>query len=152
MAKKAKKKVSLKIKKKSKTAGPKNKLAAAKKGTTPAKSKARTASRTSKAQPTQTKITLGKPTISGEEKLYMLFHGDYHARQIFEFLQVDTVKELEKFSPGEIIDRLSKPIHDTVQRIREQLARRNRCLAGDEKFVIEYRSKLQAAQAPAASQ
>ena len=29
---------------------------------------------------------LGRPTITAEEKLFMLFHEDYEARQVFEFL------------------------------------------------------------------
>lgn len=84
---------------------------------------------------------LGRPTITVEEKLFMLFHDDYHARQIFEFLRADTVGDLEKFSPQEIIHRLSRPIRETVDRIRMKLAERNRCLAGDEQFAVENRAK-----------
>src|SRR5688572_20919736 len=32
------------------------------------------------------KISLGRPTVTAEEKLFMLFHEDYEARQVFEFL------------------------------------------------------------------
>src|SRR5947199_5855084 len=81
------------------------------------------------------KISLGRPTITGEEKLFMLFHDDYHARQVFEFLRAETVADLEHFSPQEIIHRLSRPIRETVDRIRKKLADRNRCLAGDEEFA-----------------
>jgi hypothetical protein len=85
------------------------------------------------------KLSLGRPTISGEEKLFMLFHEDYEARQVFEFLRADTVAELERFTPQEIIHRLSRPIRETVDRIRKRLADRNRCLAGDQEFAIEHK-------------
>src|SRR5262245_23043349 len=35
--------------------------------------------------------SLGRPTITAEEKLFMLFHDDYHARQVFEFLRAESV-------------------------------------------------------------
>lgn len=115
-----------------------------------AKKKAKTASRTAKklvkkAAPAKRtakkakKITLGRPTITAEEKLFLLFHDDYHARQIFEFLRAETVGDLEQFSPQEIIHRLSRPIRETVDRIRTRLAARNRCLAGDEAFAAEHK-------------
>src|SRR5436190_20416260 len=78
------------------------------------------------------KISLGRPTVTAEEKLFMLFHDDFHARQIFEFLRAETVADLERFSPQEIIHRLSRPIRETVDRIRAKLAERNRCLADDQ--------------------
>src|SRR5689334_17259018 len=80
------------------------------------------------------KISLGRPTVTAEEKLFMLFHDDYHARQIFEFLRAETVGDLEQFSPQDIIHKLSRPIRETVDRIRVKLAERNRCLAGDAEF------------------
>ena len=88
----------------------------------------------------RTKIALGRPKVVGDEKLYLLFHDDYHARQIFEFLRVETVKELEQFSPQEIVDRLSAPIVTTVQRIRRFLAEQNRALAGDEEFAAGHKA------------
>ena len=84
------------------------------------------------------KITLGRPTITAEEKLFMLFHEDYEARQVFEFLQAETVADLEKFSPHDIIHRLSRPVRETVDRIRSKLAERNRCLLEDEAFAVEF--------------
>jgi hypothetical protein len=87
------------------------------------------------------KPALGRPTISGEEKLFMLFHEDYEARQIFEFLRAETVADLEKFTPQEIIHRLSRPIRETVDRIRAKLAQRNRCLAGDEEYAAEHKNR-----------
>src|SRR3954470_16416315 len=83
------------------------------------------------------KISLGRPTVTAEEKLFMLFHDDYHARQVFEFLRAETVADLEQHSPQDIIHRLSRPIRETVDRIRTNLADRNRCLAGDEQFAAE---------------
>lgn len=83
--------------------------------------------------------TIGRVLVSQEEKLYMLFKEDYHARQIFEFLRVETVKDLEQFSPHEIVKLLSQPIQATVLRIRRKLAEKNRHLADDAEFVVEYK-------------
>jgi hypothetical protein len=87
--------------------------------------------------------SLGRPKVTGEEDLDMLFKEDYHARQIFKFLNVGTVKELEQLSAGEILRRLSRPIKETVERIRRSLAERNRCLAGDEDFALEHKEHAQ---------
>src|SRR5215468_8340996 len=73
------------------------------------------------------KISLGRPTVTAEEKLFMLFHEDYEARQVFEFLRAETVADLEQHSPQDIIHRLSRPIRETVDRIRKKLADRKRC-------------------------
>ena len=105
---------------------------------------ARKAGGNSKAAPTKRRlkrISLGRPKVTAEEKLYMLFKDDYHARQIFEFLRVETVGELEQYAPEQIVDRLSAPIVMTVQRIRRQLASLNRSLAGDEAFAAEHKQK-----------
>jgi hypothetical protein len=83
------------------------------------------------------KISLGRPTVTAEEKLFMLFHEDYEARQVFEFLRAETVGELERHSPQDIVHSLSRPIRETVDRIRTKLAERNRCLAGDEEFAAD---------------
>ena len=83
------------------------------------------------------KVSLGRPTVTAEEKLFMLFHEDYEARQVFEFLRAETVADLEKFSPHDIIHKLSRPIRETVDRIRNRLAERNRCLSGDEEYAAE---------------
>lgn len=84
-------------------------------------------------------VSLGRPLVTQEEKLYMLFHDDYHARQIFEFLRVFTVKELEELSPQQIVRRVSKPVFDTVDRIRAKLAEMKRSLRDDEAYAKEYR-------------
>lgn len=83
-------------------------------------------------------VSLGRPLITQEEKLYMLFHDDYHSRQVFEFLRVQTVRDLEQFSPQQIIHVLSKPIRMTVDRIRQRLAKYKRSLRDDEQFAVEY--------------
>src|SRR5437868_14003884 len=85
------------------------------------------------------KTSLGRPTITAEEKLFMLFHEDYEARQVFEFLRAETVADLEQHTPQDIIHRLSRPIRETVDRIRRKLADRNRCLAGDEAFARDHK-------------
>ena len=84
-------------------------------------------------------VSLGRPLVTQEEKLYMLFQHDYHARQIFEFLRVNTLKELEELSPQQIVRRVSKPVFDTVDRIRKTLAEMKRSLRDDEAYAKEYR-------------
>jgi hypothetical protein len=84
---------------------------------------------------------LGRPKVTGEEQLFMLFHEDFHSRQIFDFLRVHTVKELEQYSPQQIVKLLSKPITDTVNRIRRKLAEKNRHLQDDIDFAIEFQAQ-----------
>ncbi len=86
-------------------------------------------------------VSLGRPLVTQEEKLYLLFKDDYHARQIFEFLRVETVKELEQFSPSQIVRILSKPISTTVERIRQRLAEMKRSLRDDAEFAAEFREQ-----------
>lgn len=83
-------------------------------------------------------VSLGRPLVTQEEKLYMLFKDDFHARQIFEFLRVQTVKELEQYSPSQIVRILSKPLTNTVERIRLRLAEMKRSLREDEAFAADY--------------
>ncbi len=85
--------------------------------------------------------SLGRPLVTNEEKLYMLFKEDYHARQIFEFLRVETVKDLEQFSPEQIVRLLSKPIRTTVDRIRQKLAEKNRHLLEDVEYAMEWKKE-----------
>lgn len=101
-----------------------------------AKAKQPAKSTTRKARP-ETE-SLGRPLVTVEEKLYMLFKEDYHARQIFEFLRVETVGELEHYSPEQIIRILSAPVRKTVERIRERLAEHKRSLRDDNAFAREY--------------
>jgi hypothetical protein len=107
----------------------------------PTKAAKKTAGKAVKKAKKAKKPSLGRPTITGEEKLFMLFHDDYHARQVFEFLRAETVADLENFSPQEIIHRLSRPIRETVDRIRQKLADRNRCLAEDEEYAANHKAK-----------
>lgn len=86
-------------------------------------------------------ISLGRPLVTQEEKLYMLFHDDYQARQVFEFLRVDTVKELEQFSQQQIVHMMSKPLRMTVDRIRQRLAQFKRSLKDDEHFAADFLRK-----------
>jgi len=116
-------------------------------GRKPAKAGSRKAGRAAKKVTTATASrlpvnagpSLGRPKVTGEEDLDMLFKEDYHARQIFKFLRVGTVKDLEGYSAGEILRVLSRPIKETVERIRRLLAERNRCLAGDQGFALEHK-------------
>ena len=86
---------------------------------------------------------IGRALVTQDEKLYMLFHEDFHARQIFEFLRAETVKDLEQFTPQQIVKLLSQPIQATVQRIRRRLAEKNRHLADDEAFVVEHKKRAE---------
>jgi hypothetical protein len=90
-------------------------------------------------------LDLGRARISGTAELDQYFLKDYEARQVFTFLGVKTLKELEGFSPQEIIDRLTAPMLQTVNRIRKALALQNRCLSGDQKFAVEFKQQMQAA-------
>jgi hypothetical protein len=90
-------------------------------------------------------IDLGRARVSGTAELDQYFLKDYESRQVFTFLNVKTLKELEGYSPQEIIDRLTAPMLQTVNRIRKALALQNRCLAGDQKFAVEFKQQMQAA-------
>ena len=106
------------------------------------KSKASTKkSAAKKPKPKAKEPSLGRPLVTNEEKLYMLFKEDYHARQIFEFLRVETVKDLEQFSPEQIVRLLSKPIRTTVDRIRQKLAEKNRHLTEDVEYAAEWKKE-----------
>jgi len=104
----------------------------------PVKALAKPVAPTKGAPVTTPDVSLGRPLVTQEEKLYMLFHDDYHSRQVFEFLRVETVRDLEQFTPQQIIHILSKPIRMTVDRIRQRLAKYKRSLRDDEQFAVEY--------------
>lgn len=93
------------------------------------------------AEPPKTEVSLGRPMVTQEEKLYMLFHDDYQCRQVFEFLRVETVKELEQFTPHQIVHLMSRPIRLTVDRIRQRLAQFQRSLKDDEQFAADFRTR-----------
>jgi len=119
-----------------KPATPKKKAAARRK-----KSAKPAAKKAARAKPRSAEDTLGRPKVTGDEKLYWLFREDYHARQVFEFLRVETVRELEEYSPQEIVRRLTAPVRETVENIRRALADKNRHLAGDLEFALEYKAQ-----------
>lgn len=110
-----------------------------KKAKPPAKKSVGKKSSVKKSKPKE--MSLGRPLVTNEEKLYMLFHEDYHARQIFEFLRVETVKDLEQFSAEQIVRLLSKPIRTTVDRIRQKLAEKNRHLLEDVEYAAEWKKE-----------
>jgi hypothetical protein len=83
--------------------------------------------------------SLGRPKVTGEEDLELFFKEEYHARQIFKFLNVHTLKDLERYSANEILRRVTTPIKETVERIRLFLARHNRCLTGDETYALAHK-------------
>lgn len=115
-----------------------------------AKSPARTKKLVSKPRPARTKATaaarraaaLGRPRVPGTAELELMFQKDLEARQVFAFLQVKTLKELEDLSADEILRRLTAPMEHTVGRIRKALAMNNRCLEGDQKFAIAFKKQL----------
>jgi hypothetical protein len=87
---------------------------------------------------------LGRARVSGTAELDQHFLKDYEARQVFAFLGVKTLKDLESHTPQEIIERLTAPMVQTVNRIRKSLAMQNRCLTGDQKFAVEFKKQMQA--------
>ena len=119
---------------KTKTARPASKRAPARKAAT---RKGQIAGKATKKASSDTHV--GRALVTQDEKLYMLFREDFHARQIFEFLRAETVRDLEQFSPQQIVKLLSQPIQRTVERIRQRLAEKNRHLAGDEQFAAEFK-------------
>ncbi|MCH2587064.1 MAG: hypothetical protein MK004_01190 [Planctomycetales bacterium] len=117
------------------------KNSAAKKTSAKAK-KAPSSRKRKKASAKKTSASLGRPRIAGTAELDLEFKGDFGARQIFQFLDVQTFKELEEFSPQEITDRVITPLVQAVERIRKQLAMANRHLAGDQKFARSFQDAL----------
>lgn len=103
-----------------------------------AKPAAKTATAVKSAPPE----SLGRPLVTQEEKLYMLFHEDYEARQVFEFLRVETVGDLIQLSAEEIVRVLTAPVRRTINRIRQRLAEKNRSLQGDEEFTRQHQARL----------
>jgi len=91
-------------------------------------------------------MPLGRPTVTLDSKLDELFLKDYEVRQVFEFLNVTTLRELEEHKPGEIVDKLTEPMVQAVGRIRKVLALQKRCLKGDEKFAKDFKLMMQQQQ------
>jgi hypothetical protein len=86
--------------------------------------------------------SLGRVKVSADARLDLLFQKDYQAREIFDFLKVQTLRELEQHAPDEIIERLTGPMVQTVQRIRKTLALVHRHLAQDEKFAKAFLAEV----------
>ena len=86
--------------------------------------------------------SLGRPKVTADEKLYWLFREDFHARQVFEFLRVETLRELEELSAQEIFRRLTQPMRNTVDNIRKALATKNRHLKDDLEFALEHKAQM----------
>ncbi len=95
-----------------------------------------------KTKPATKGKSLGRPRFPAETKLELVFQKDYQAREVFEFLGVETVRELEAFCPAEIVEKLTAPMVQTVDRIRKTLALSNRCLASDLRFALDFQARL----------
>ncbi len=80
---------------------------------------------------------LGRSKIPADAPLEMVFQNDPEACQAFAYLGIETVRELQKFDPDELVMRLTSPVKLTVGRIRRMLAVNNRCLDGDERFAVD---------------
>lgn len=100
----------------------------------------RTTKKTTKI--TRVKKSLGRPRIPGHARLDVVFQKDYQAREVFEFLDVNTLQELEQFGPADIVEKLTSPMVQTVERIRKALALNNRCLADDREFALAFQAIL----------
>jgi hypothetical protein len=114
---------------------PAKKSAARKK---PAAKAAKTSARTVKKPARRKSTGFGRVRVPADARLELVFQKDYQAREIFDFLKVQTIRELEQFAPHEILDRLTGPMQQTVLRIRKTLALVNRHLVRDEKFAAEF--------------
>lgn len=128
-----------------KTAGPKKKTASGKKAVRKKTVRKKAAAKKKSARKktvAKRPASLGRPRITADARLDVVFQKDYQAREVFDFLRVETVRELEEHPPEEIIERLTAPMVQTVQRIRKTLALANRCLAGDRKFALAFKAEM----------
>lgn len=85
---------------------------------------------------------LGRSRIPVDAPLDVVFQNDMQAREAFMFLGIHSIRELEHFTPDELVLRLTGPAKLTVGRIRKILAMNNRCLTGDEGFAMEFQELL----------
>lgn len=142
--KKAAKKKAVSRKTARKKVAPKKKAAKKKAATTKKTSRKKVAKQTStgtRKKASRAKAAspkLGRAKVPGDAKLDDFFRKDYEARQLFEFLRVHTLKELEEHSPDEIVARLTAPMLNTVNRIRKALALSNRALKDDQEFAAHF--------------
>ncbi len=123
-----------------KKTGVKKKTAAGKKITKEKTAAKRRSNSTKKT--TKRAESLGRPRLPADAKLDLVFQKDYQAREVFAFLHVSTLRELEEFGPDEIIEKLTGPMLQTVGRIRKSLAMSNRSLKNDRKFALEFQAQL----------
>lgn len=128
------------VRKKAVKKKPAAKKAAAKKAATTKSAAKRKAAKVTK--PKASRKRLGRPKVTADARLDVLFQKDYQAREVFAFLRVETIRELEEHAPQEIIEQMTGPLVQTVDRIRKALALNNRCLARDEKFAVEFLNRL----------
>ncbi len=145
----AKKKSAKKKAAKKKRSGQAKKKATAKKkspGKTAAKKKTAKKKAAAKKKPAAKKRSsaksLGRPRVAGDAKLDIVFQRDFSARNAFQFLGVTTLRELEELRADDMIERLTRPAIETVQRIRKSLALLNRSLTGDRNFALKFRADL----------
>jgi hypothetical protein len=103
-----------------------------------AKKAAPKTARTKKPTARRKSSGFGRVRVPVDARLDLVFQKDYQAREVFDFLKVQSIRELEQFGPDEILDRLTGPMQQTVLRIRKTLALVNRHLAKDEKFAQEF--------------
>ena len=89
---------------------------------------------------------IGRSRIPVDAPLTVVFEKVDDALEAFKYLEVNTFRELEEFTPDELVKRLTSPAIQTVGRIRKYLAINNRHLAEDESFAIEFQSVHKAAQ------
>lgn len=130
-------------KKQKPAAGRPARKAAKKSAATPSKKKVRRPAATkSRSAARKGPASLGRVKVSADARLDLLFQKDYQAREIFDFLKVQTLRELEQHGPDEIIERLTGPLVHTVQRIRKTLALVHRHLAKDEKFAKAFLAEV----------
>ena len=147
-AKRAGRKVSTKKPAVKKTAAKKSarkasKKKAARKTTKKTASARKSAGKKKAAKKAARPMPLGRPKVTLDSKLDELFLKDYEVRQVFEFLKVATLRDLEGHRPDEIVERLTAPMVQAVSRIRKVLALQKRCLKGDEKFAKEFKQLME---------
>jgi hypothetical protein len=85
---------------------------------------------------------LGRSRIPVDAPLDVVFQNDTQAREAFVFLGIHSIRELEQFTPDDLVLRLTGPAKLTVGRIRKILAMNNRCLTGDDQFALEFQELL----------
>jgi hypothetical protein len=93
-----------------------------------------------KASSKKAAVVIGRPTLRGDADLDLAFKEDFQARQVFKFLRVSTINELEQLSAKQIRKVLIEPLAHTIERIRRTLADNNRCLAEDEDYLLEVKA------------